>query len=73
MPEPAAPHTDQGPATTRPERAVAPMPSEVTNRAVPPMPSEVTNVHAHRRGADSWLHRATMPLRKMMHRAPHHP
>jgi hypothetical protein len=61
MPEPAAPHADQGPATTRPERAV------------PPMPSEVTNVHARRRGADSWWSRATMPLRKMMHRAPHHP
>jgi hypothetical protein len=37
------------------------------------MPSEVTNEHAHRRGADSWLRRVTMPLRKMMHRAPHHP
>ena len=61
MPEPVAPPTDPGPATTRPERAV------------PPMPSEVTNVHTHRRGADSWLRRATMPLRKMMHRAPHHP
>ena len=61
MPEPATPHTDPGPATTGPERAV------------PPMPSEVTNVHAHRRGADGWLRRATMPLRKMMHRAPHHP
>jgi hypothetical protein len=61
MPEPAAPHTDQGPPKTRPERAV------------PPMPSEATNVHAHRRGADSWLRRATMPLRKMMHRAPDHP
>ena len=61
MPEPVAPHTDPGQPTTRPERAV------------PPMPSEVTNVHTHRRGADSWLRRATMPLRKMMHRAPHHP
>jgi hypothetical protein len=60
MPESAAPATDPAPVT-RPERAV------------PPMPSEVTPVHAHRRGADSWLRRATMPLRKMMHRAPHHP
>jgi hypothetical protein len=60
MPEPAAPHTGPDP-TARPERAV------------PPMPSEVTNVHAHRRGADSWLRRATMPLRKMMRRAPQDP
>ena len=61
MPDPAAPQTGPDPTTTRPERAV------------PPMPSEVTNVHAHRRGADSWLRRATMPLRKMMRRDPHHP
>jgi len=73
MPESAAPHTDPSPVT-RPERAVPPMPSEVTNvRAVPPMPSEVTNVRVRRPAADRWLGRATMPLRKMMHRAPRHP
>ena len=60
MPESAAPHTDPSPVT-RPERAV------------PPMPSEVTNVRVRRPAADRWLGRATMPLRKMMHRAPRHP
>jgi hypothetical protein len=50
MPEPAAPHPDPGPATTRPrpslngtappKPSVPPMPSEVTNNgAVPPKPS----------------------------------
>ena len=41
MPEPAAPHPDPGPATTRPRPSLngtaPPKPS------VPPMPSEVTN------------------------------
>ncbi len=54
MPEPAAPHPDPGPATTRPrpslngtappKPSVPPMPSEVTNnRTAPPEPQEVTN------------------------------
>jgi hypothetical protein len=41
-----------------------------SDRAVPPMPSEVTSVRAGRLAAGGIWHRATMALRKMMRRTP---
>ena len=41
MPEPAAPHPDTGPATTRPHPS--PNGTAPPKPSVPPMPSEVTN------------------------------
>jgi hypothetical protein len=64
MPESAAPHAEPSSDTTR--AASSP------ERAVPPMPSEVTNVRARRHAAGRWR-RATMPLRTMMRRAPRRP
>ena len=62
MPESAAPHAEPRPDTTRAATS--------SDRAVPPMPSEVTSVRAGRLAAGSLWHRATMPLRKMMRRTP---
>ena len=83
-PEPAAPHPDPGPATTRPrpslngtappKPSVPPMPSEFTNNGtVPPMPSEVTKAHTRTQRPMAGVFRTAMsPLRKMMRRAPRH-
>jgi anti-anti-sigma factor len=65
MPEPAAPHPDPGPATTRPRPSLngtaPPKPS------VPPMPSEVAKAHTRaQRPAGGVFRTAMSPLRKMM-------
>jgi hypothetical protein len=69
MPEPAAPHPDPGPATTRlrpsPNGAAPPTPP------VPPMPSEVTTART-RRPAAGMARPAMSPLRKLMRRASRH-
>lgn len=62
MPESAAQHAEPSPGNTR--AASSP------DRAVPPLPSEVTPMRAGRHAAGSTWHRATMSLRKMMHRTP---
>jgi hypothetical protein len=64
MSEPAAPHPDPAPTTTRPLSS--------PDGTVPPMPSEVTNVHARtpRAAAAGRFRTAMMPLRKMMSRTP---
>ena len=71
MPEPAAPHPDTGPATTRPRPslngAAPPKPS------APPMPSEVTKAHTRtQRPAAGLFRTAMLSLRKMLRRAPRH-
>jgi hypothetical protein len=88
MPEPATPHPDQGPATTRPRPSlngtappkppVPPMPSEVTNNGTvlptPPVPPMPSEVTTGRtqRPAAGVFRTAMSPLRKIMHRAPRH-
>ncbi len=62
MPESAAPHAEPRPDSTGATSS--------SDREVPPMPSEVTSVRAGRLAAGSMWHRATMPLRKMVHRTP---
>jgi hypothetical protein len=77
MPEPAAPHPDPGPATTRPRPSlngtVPPKPLVPPKPSVPPMPSEVTKADTRTRRPAAGVFRTAMsPLRKMMRRAPRH-
>jgi hypothetical protein len=71
MPEPAAPHPDPGPATTRPRPSLNG--TALPKLPVPPMPSEVTKAHMHTRRPAAGVFRTAMsPLRKIMRRAPRH-
>ena len=70
MPEPAAPHPDTGPGTTRPR----PSPNGTVPPKPPvPMPSEVTTAHTRTQQPAAGVFRTAMsPLRKMLRRPPRH-